>query len=119
MDIEIRMPELEHIKYIQTNPHKWIVFGPPAIYFKPFNNLYFRKADAERLGNKELKDQLALEYKGWRAKAKKLYDQLKKNFGIHHVKNLMDAEEAVKKGEFPMGVKDLDYIKTFNKRRYE
>lgn len=110
MGISIYLPNIKDLE--NNNKEVWKRTGVPAISWKPINDLYSQRNRALESGNTEAISIAEQAYKEWHKKAKKLYTQLKDKFGIKGIKTLRDVEEAIKKGEYPMSIKDSDYIES-------
>jgi len=92
--ISIRLPNPDDLKDIRI----WRSSGPPEIFWQTMNKFYRDRSSARESGDKEKIKKAEKEYEEYHKKAKKLYNQLKRRF-------------AIKKGEFPKSIKDLNDIK--------
>jgi len=111
LNLIINLPDPERLK----NAELWKRHGPPSIHWQPFNELYSQRNRAIESGDPQRIKEATAAYDAWHKEASKLYNQLKRKFGIKGIKTLYDVEEAIKKGEYPMSIKDLDYIEELRK----
>jgi hypothetical protein len=108
MDIYISLPDQGRFRELKILK----AFGPPGIGWQPINVLYSQRNRARESGDAQKIKEAEVAYNQWHKEAQKLYNELKRKFGIKGIKTLADVEEAIKKGEYPMSIKDQDYIES-------
>jgi len=114
MNITINLPDLERLKDLKM----WKAITPSSIWWEAVNDLYSAKVTAHDLGNPAEIKRTEESYQQWHKESKKLYDQLKKQFGIKvKLETPNDVEEAIKSGEYPMAIKDADYIESLTNQK--
>ena len=112
MGININFPILRNLKYVK----KWKSYWTGSIFFKPINDLYCQRNRARESWNKELIEKAEKDYEQWHKEAYGLYKKLKKKIGILWIKTLHDVDRLIEKWEYPMAIKDIDYIKSLQKK---